>query len=112
LVQQHLDLAYKLCSDGMAAAQEATALAPADGEAWQTSAAVYYHCGRFTDAIAAAQQGLAHAPDNPALHFFLGSALWEANQRDEGRDHLIRAADLAPNSQWRERAEELLQMKD
>jgi len=112
LAQQHLDLAYNLCSDGIAAAQDATALVPTHGEAWETLAAAHYHCGRYTDAITAAQQGLEHTPDDPALHFFLGSALWEAKQRNEAREHLIRAADLAPNSQWRERAEQLLRIKD
>jgi Flp pilus assembly protein TadD len=75
-------------------------------------AAVHYHCGRYTDAIAAAQQGLVHAPDEPALHFFLGSALWEAKQHDDARHHLIRAADLAPNSLWRERAEDILKIEN
>ncbi len=112
LAQHHLDLAYNLCGYGVTAAQEVTALAPTNRQAWQIMAAVHYHCGRYTDAIAAAQQGLVHAPDEPALHFFLGSALWEAKQHDDARHHLIRAADLAPNSLWRERAEDILKIEN
>ena len=112
LAQQHLDLAYNLCDEGIAAAQEATTLAPIDAQAWHTLAAAHRHCRRYADAIAAAQQGLALAPDDPALHFYAGAALWENGQRDQARTYLLRAADLAPASTWRERAEEILKIAD
>lgn len=40
VAQQHLQLAYNVCSDGIAAAQTAATLAPDTMEAWQTLAAV------------------------------------------------------------------------
>jgi len=112
LAQQHVDLAYNLCDEGIAAAQDATTLAPNDAQAWHTLAAAQRHCRRYADALTAAQQGLTLAPDDPALHFYAGAALWETDQRDQGRVYLLRAADLAPASTWRERAEDILQIAD
>jgi tetratricopeptide (TPR) repeat protein len=112
LAQQHIDLAYNLCDEGIAAAQDSTTLAPNDAHAWRTLAIAQRHCRRYADAIAAAQHGLALAPDDPALHFLAGAALWEADQREQAHAYLLRAADLAPASTWRERAEELLKIAD
>lgn len=112
LAQQHVDLAYNLCDQGIAAAQDATTLGPNDAQAWHTLAAAQRHCRRYADAIAAAQRGLALAPDDPALQFYAGAALWENDQCEQARAYLLRAADLAPASTWRERAEELLKTAD
>jgi Flp pilus assembly protein TadD len=101
-----------LCDEGIAAAQDATALAPNDAHTWLTLAAAQRHCRRYADAVTAAQQGLALAPDDPALHFYVGAALWEDDQREQARAYLLRAADLAPASTWRERAEDILKIAD
>jgi tetratricopeptide (TPR) repeat protein len=112
LAQQHLALTYDLCRDGVAAAQEATTLSPHNSDAWHTLAAAYFHCGSYNEGLTAARQGLKHAPDDPALLFFLGAALWEHGDPDVGRSLLLRAADRAPGSQWRARAEQTLNMED
>lgn len=108
LAEQHLSLTYRVCDSGVAAAREATTSAATNPNAWQQLAAMLYHCRSYKQAADAAQRGLALAPHDPALHFFLGAALWEDRDREAGRPHLIAAADLAPASEWRKRAEQLL----
>lgn len=108
LAEQHLSLTYRVCDSGIDAASEATTIAAADPQAWQLLASMYYHCRSYKQAAEAAQRGLALAPNDPALRFFLGAALWEDRDRESGRPHLIAAADLAPASEWRKRAEQTL----
>jgi tetratricopeptide (TPR) repeat protein len=108
LAEQHLSLTFRVCDSGVSAAREATTIAAADPRAWQLLAAMLYHCRSYAEAVEAARQGLKLAPNDPALHFFLGAALWESRDRDAARPHLIAAADLAPASEWRKRAEQTL----
>ena len=109
LAQQHLDLTYRVCDDGITAAREAATIAANDPRAWQMLAAMLYHCRSYAQAAEAAQQGLQRAPNDPALHFFLGAAQWENHAKESGRAHLLTAADLAPAGEWRRRAEQMLQ---
>ncbi|HEY0607747.1 MAG TPA: tetratricopeptide repeat protein [Herpetosiphonaceae bacterium] len=108
LAEQHLSLTYRVCDSGITAASEATTIAADDPQAWQLLASMFYHCRSYTQAAEAAQRGLALAPNNPGLRFFLGAALWEDGNQDAARPHLIAAADLAPASEWRKRAEQTL----
>jgi tetratricopeptide (TPR) repeat protein len=108
LAQQHLSLTYNVCDDGINAAREATTIAANDPAAWQLLAAMLYHCRSYKEASEAAQHGLTLQPNDPALHFFLGAALWEQGTRDAGRRHLLLAADRAPASEWCKRAEQVL----
>ncbi|MDP9312817.1 MAG: hypothetical protein M3R24_18340 [Chloroflexota bacterium] len=108
LAQLHLDLTYQLCDAGIAAARQATTLAPADGMAWQLLAAVLYHCGDYHGTAEAARSGLAVMPDHTALLFYLGAGQWASGERQSGAANLRAAANLAPASEWRRRAEALL----
>jgi tetratricopeptide (TPR) repeat protein len=108
LAQQHLDLTYKVCDDGITAAREATTIAANDPRAWHLLSAMLYHCRSYIESAEAAQQGLQRAPNDPALHFFLGAAQWEVRARESGRLHLLAAADFAPAGEWRSRAEQVL----
>lgn len=108
LAQAYFDTTRDLCRAGQTAAQEATAIAPNDPAAWQTLAEARYHCRAYDQAADAAQRGLQIVPDSAALEFFLGASLWERGRREAARSHLLRAADLAPQSEWRTRAETLL----
>lgn len=108
LAEQHLSLTYRVCDSGITAASEATTIAAADPKAWQLLASMNYHCRAYQQAAEAARRGLALAPNNPGLHFFLGAALWEDRDQQAARPHLIAAADLAPASEWRKRAEQTL----
>lgn len=107
LVAQHLNLTYDVCGSGVVAGREASTIAPNDPAAWQMLATVLYHCRLYAEAADAARTGLQLAPDTAALHWFLGAALHELG--DPGAQaHLVRAADLAPADEWRQRAEQLL----
>lgn len=108
LAEQHLSLTFRVCDSGVAAAREATTIAAADPRSWQMLASTLYHCRSYRESAEAAAQGLSLAPNDPALHFFRGAALWEAGDRVAGRPHLIAAADRAPGSEWRRRAEQTL----
>ncbi|HEX6291441.1 MAG TPA: hypothetical protein VFZ66_19815 [Herpetosiphonaceae bacterium] len=108
LAEQHLSLTYNVCDAGVTAARQATTIAANEPYAWQLLASTLYHCRSYPQAAEAAQRGLALAPNDPALHFFRGAALWENREKDAGRAHLIAAADLAPASEWRRRAEQML----
>lgn len=108
LSNQHLRLTYDLCGGGISAARDATTIAPRDPAAWQSLAAALYHCRAYEEAVSVARSGLEHAPDHAALRFFLGAALWASDRRDEARPQLLAASDLAPASEWRIRAEQLL----
>lgn len=103
--QQHLDLTYNVCSNGISAARDATTIAPGDAATWQVLAATLYHCRQYSGAAEAALQGIGLASDNAALQFYAGAALWNSGDRDAARRHLLRAADLDPAGAWRERAE-------
>lgn len=108
----HLDTAYEICTDGRAAAESAVRALPESSAAWGLLAAARYQCGEFAPAIAAAETALllAERTGSPAAaaHFYLGAALAHQGNPAAARPHLIRAADLAPASVWRERAELLL----
>lgn len=108
LAEQHLRLTFRVCDSGIDAAREATTIAATDPRSWQLLASMFYHCRSYKQAAEAAQRGLTLAPDDPALHFFRGAALWEDRDREAGQPHLIAAADLAPASEWRVRAEQML----
>ena len=53
----------------------------------------------------AAEQALQRAPASAEASYYLGRALAALGDRPAARRALISAADLAPRSLWRERAE-------
>lgn len=103
----HLTTTYRLCQNGLPAAETAAEMLGSNAEAWTTLAASRYYCGEFAGAVAAARRALSATPDADAA-FYLGSALAALGQWDAARRALVDAADLAPASVWRERAEERL----
>jgi tetratricopeptide (TPR) repeat protein len=100
----HLNLGYKLCEEGLPHAEEAARLQPANSEAWSVLAAQRYHCADFAGAVAAARSALALNEDARSS-YYLGAGLAALGQRSQARALLVHAADLAPASIWRERAE-------
>lgn len=100
----HLATTYELCEAGLPLAEMAGAALPSDAAALSTLAALRYHCGSFAQAAEAARsaQDLGAGPD---AAYYLGAALAALGERADARAQLIRAADLAPASIWRERAE-------
>ena len=108
VAEQHRSLTHDLCGEGLVAARQAVGLASTDATAWQLLANIAYHCRAYEEAVRAARDGLRYAPNEAALHFWLGAALLEHGQPELGQKHLLAAADLAPASEWRIRAEQLL----
>jgi tetratricopeptide (TPR) repeat protein len=108
----HLSTAYELCSDGLAAARVAVDALPERADAWASLAAHRYQCSDFEGARRAAQQALelADTPRADAL-YYLGAAHARQGNREAAYPLLLQAADLAPASVWRERAELLLGMQ-
>ncbi|MEI8306844.1 MAG: tetratricopeptide repeat protein [Chloroflexales bacterium] len=105
--QFHLVTAYDLCASGMPLAEVAVTALPTDGAALTTLAAYQYYCGQPGAALASAQRA-ADSGGGAESVYYLGVALKALGQPDRARSELIRAADLAPASVWRERAETAL----
>lgn len=105
----HLATTFELCETGLSFAEAAAAAAPGNPEALTSLAAHRYHCGQFAGAAesARAAQRTGGGPD--AL-YYLGAALAALGDAENARSALIRAADLAPASDWRRRAELVLGM--
>ncbi len=103
----HLYTTYEICTYGLPAAELAVGSLEDHEEAWTTLAACRYYCADFQGAVAAAQQALQYNAGADAA-FYLGLALNAMGERAAARIALKRAADLAPASIWRERAENRL----
>ncbi|MEI7769611.1 MAG: tetratricopeptide repeat protein [Chloroflexales bacterium] len=102
--QFHLVTTYDLCASGMPLAEAAVKALPADGAAWTALAAYQYYCGQPGLALSSAQRA-ADSGGGAESVYYLGAALVALGEPDRARSELIRAADLAPASVWRERAE-------
>jgi tetratricopeptide (TPR) repeat protein len=110
LARFHRDTSVRLCEDGRPAANEATHLLPNDPNAWTTLAAISFRCNDPAAAQNAAAQALIYDPTNAEATYYLGRALAQLGDRAGARTALIKAADLAPASAWRERAETQLRV--
>jgi Flp pilus assembly protein TadD len=100
----HLVTSYDQCEAGLPMAEFAGATLAAEPGALTTLAALRYHCGRFAEAASAAREAQARGA-GPDAAYYLGAALAALGQPGDARIALIHAADLAPASIWRERAE-------
>ncbi|MBX0327557.1 hypothetical protein K2Z83_07675 [Oscillochloris sp. ZM17-4] len=100
----HLSTAYDICAGGLPLAEAAAAALPTDSAALTALAAHQYYCGQPAEAAASAQRADDGGGDAESV-YYLGVALAALGQSDRARSELIRAADMAPASRWRERAE-------
>jgi tetratricopeptide (TPR) repeat protein len=105
LARFHLETSMRLCQDGLPAAEEAARALPDDRRVWTTLAATRFGCGDAVGARSAAEQALERSPTSAEASYYLGRALAMLGDRPAARLALVNAADLAPASQWRERAE-------
>jgi tetratricopeptide (TPR) repeat protein len=103
----HLATTYELCRHGVSSAELAARMRPDDGQAWATLAAIRYQCRYSGGAVAAARVALERGGGADA-RYYLGAALLELGHYDTAREMLIQAADMAPASVWRQRAEDKL----
>ncbi len=105
LARFHTGTSLRVCEDGLPAAEEATRLLPTDARAWSTLAAAHLVCGDPAQSRAAAERALRHDPQSAEAAYYLGRALAALGDRAGARLALVNAADFAPASPWRERAE-------
>ncbi len=103
----HHDTNYAMCDEGMRRAEMAIQHLPDNAEAWTILAANRYYCRDVAGAVVAARQALDHQAGAEAA-YYLGVALADLHQPAAARRALIRAADMAPASVWRTRAEQRL----
>jgi hypothetical protein len=108
LARFHIAIALDRCEHGLPAAEEAARALPSDPRAWATLASVRFSCGDPAGSRAAAEQALQRTPTSAEASYYLGRALAALGAQPAARLALINAADLAPRSPWRERAEELI----
>ncbi|ABU57041.1 tetratricopeptide repeat protein [Roseiflexus castenholzii] len=110
LAQYHLKTSLQICEKGLPAATEAVARLPKNAQSWSALAHARLACGDIAGArdAAALAQTLDPASAEAAYHY--GRALAALGDRTAARTALIRAADLAPASEWRIRAEEQMAM--
>lgn len=107
IAQFHLRSTYTMCTDGLETAQIATAELPASADAWTVRAGLHYQCRQFAAAIDTAERAL-RLEQRADASFYHGAALAYQGDFVGARSLLIQAADLAPASIWRQRAELLL----
>ncbi|NOK63259.1 MAG: hypothetical protein GFH27_549325n33 [Chloroflexi bacterium AL-W] len=105
LARFHADTTIELCDNGQLAAEEAVRLSPDTGAAWTTLAITRFRCEDYVGAQNAATRALELNPNDVEATYYLGRALALLGDRDGARMALISAADMAPASSWRERAE-------
>ena len=106
LARFSVDTDFELCAEGQPAAGTATRALPGEPRAWAALAAAELRCANASAARAAAEQALQLAPADPEAAYYLGRALAALGERIPARQALIRAADSAPTSAWRVRAEQ------
>ena len=104
LARFHVDTSFQVCEAGGPAAQEAARELPEDQRAWIVLSAIGVSCGDPSGARASAERALQYGRSAEA-YYYLGRALARLGDRTGARAALARAADLAPASVWRERAE-------
>jgi Flp pilus assembly protein TadD len=108
LARFHITTVLQVCQLGLPAAAEAARLLPGDTTAWVALAAARLNCDDPGGARFAAETALKQSPGSAEASFYLGRALAQLGAHSEARRALIAAADLAPSSAWRERAENQL----
>ncbi len=110
LARFQIDTGLDRCGSGLSAAEAAARALPNDLRVWTTLADVRFGCGDQSGSHAAAMQALQRAPANAEASFYLGRALAALGDKSAARLALTNAADLAPRSPWRERAEAQIAM--
>jgi tetratricopeptide (TPR) repeat protein len=102
--QFHLTTTYALCDAGLPLAEFAATADPDAGAVLTTLAALRYACAEFAPAVEAARAAQVAGAGAEAT-YYLGAALAALGEPAAAREQFIAAADLAPASLWRERAE-------
>jgi Flp pilus assembly protein TadD len=110
LAEFHLITAYNLCEEGLSIADLVARQQPQQARSFEVLAAMQLRCGNLAGATVSARRALTLAPTSAEAAYYLGRALALSGDRRGARQALISAADLAPASDWRVRAEQELQV--
>jgi tetratricopeptide (TPR) repeat protein len=94
LAQFYINHVYRIREAGLAAAQEAVALAPLEPGAHDLLGWAYCLANQPTEGEQALLQALALDPDLASAHFHLGSLYTRTGETDLAQHHLQRATDL------------------
>jgi Tfp pilus assembly protein PilF len=94
-----------ICDEGLQAVAQTARQLPDSTRAQTNLAAAYLRCGNPAAARDAAAQAMARDPASPEASYYLGRALVALGDRGGAQRAFVSAADLAPASAWRERAE-------
>ncbi|MFN8567683.1 MAG: hypothetical protein U0Z44_09220 [Kouleothrix sp.] len=108
LARFYIDTEFQACAAGVPAAEEATQVQAQSPQAWAALAAARLGCGDAPGAQAAAVRALAIDAADAEAAYYLGRALAALGDAAGARQALVQAADAAPASVWRERAERQL----
>ncbi|MBK9944167.1 MAG: hypothetical protein IPP13_21405 [Kouleothrix sp.] len=108
LARFYIDTEFQACAAGVPAAEEATQVQAQSPQAWAALAAARLGCGDAPGAQAAAVRALAIDAADAEAAYYLGRALAALGDAVGARQALVQAADAAPASVWRERAERQL----
>ncbi|MBU1377453.1 MAG: DUF3857 domain-containing protein [Alphaproteobacteria bacterium] len=82
----------------LAALAELQRIAPGQGDAVTFRFNILTSAGRYAEALADVDAGLAKTPDDPELHLSRATALMLLNRRDEGYRAFARAIELKPTA--------------
>jgi tetratricopeptide (TPR) repeat protein len=93
--------ARELFRDAVAEENEAIALHPAHGYAFQTRGLARKYLGQSKEALQDLRQALLLAPESVDMHLSLGEALAESGDLEEGLKHLEDADELAAGTDSR-----------
>lgn len=110
MAEFYLGTGLDLCTEGRPAAELGALTLPRNPRALVLLATARLRCGDPPGARDVAQQALALDPANAEAAYYLGRALALLGDRQGARSALIAAADLAPASDWRARAETQLEL--
>ncbi|MBF0475732.1 MAG: tetratricopeptide repeat protein [Deltaproteobacteria bacterium] len=72
-------------------------MAPQDINTYNLLGIVLRKQSRYHEAISAYQRAIEHAPDDENLHFNLGRAFIEANNKDLAIQEFEKALEISPN---------------
>jgi tetratricopeptide (TPR) repeat protein len=108
LARFHLDSTIEICESGLPAAQVAAQSTPPRADSWAALAQARLACGDPQAAKNAIERALELEPQRPEALYLQGKILAALGDRGGAQQALIAAADAQPASQWRVRAETVL----
>jgi tetratricopeptide (TPR) repeat protein len=100
-VNQHIQRATLLMNtnrydDAVKELNAALALEPHNIQALGLASVCYYNMGQYDRSMAFTRQWLGAEPDNPRAHYILALNYWQAEKKDNAKQHIGQAITLDP----------------